>query len=506
MVATSRRRHGPGFAGPLAAAALALLLLGGCTVGPDFNPPAAPASDAYLGAGEGKAEGGGTDGKQLLALGQRVSGAWWDLFASPELDEVLRQAIAGNRDLAAARASLAQAAEAVLQASGAALPQIDFAAAAERQKLSFASSGLKTPSPVFNFYSAGPNLSYALDLFGGTRRLVEQQGAIAEFQGYQLAAAYLSLTGDAVAQAIAIAAARAQIKVTHDIIADDERNLDLVRRELAAGIVTQLDIEAATSQLESDRALLPPLEQQLSLARHALATLLGKPPADWAPPDFELAALRLPSDVPVSLPSELVRQRPDVLAAEAQLHAASAGIGVATAQLYPNITLSAGLGQQALAAGALFKGASNVWDIAAGLTAPLFHGGSLAAQRRGAIDAFDAALAAYQQTVLRSFAQVADLLTALQHDAQAIAAQQRALDATQASVELTRKAYGLGSVGIVQILDAERLYAQAALGHVRAVAQRHLDTAQLLVAMGGGWWDAPAAAMAPSVAVGGAPP
>jgi NodT family efflux transporter outer membrane factor (OMF) lipoprotein len=219
--------------------------------------------------------------------------------------------------------------------------------------------------------------------------------------------------------------------------------------------------------------------------------LIGRAPGDWAPPDFDLAEFTLPEELPVSLPSDLVRQRPDILAAEAQLHAASAAVGVATAQLYPNLNLTASFTQDALKPSRLFNPASSVFDVGANLLAPIFHGGALQAQKQAAVDAFDGALANYKETVLTSFGQVADVLQALVHDAELLEAERRALESAEASLRLTRTTYSYGNIGILQVLDAQRLAEQARLGYVRAQAQRYLDTVQLLTAMGGGWWDWP---------------
>lgn len=467
------------------------LLVAGCTVGPDFTAPSAPENKAY----EKKPLPELTvldknETEQHIALGKKISGDWWHLLRSSQLDQVLQQAIAGNLTLVAAQASLNQAREAVNQAAGANYPQLDFAGTAARQKLNFANSGLKGfPPAIFNFYSLGPTLNYALDVFGGIKRQIEQQQALAQFQDYQVDAAYLTLTGNAVSQSLVIASARAQIKAVESIIADDERNLELVRREYREGVIGQPDVELAASQLASDRIQLPPLRQQLDVARHALAILVGKSPADFTPPDFDLTDLTLPEELPVSLPSELVHQRPDLLAAEAQLHAASAEVGVATAQLYPNVTLTASMAQAVMTPGEFFNPMNNVWSFGAGLTAPLFHGGELEAQRRGAIAAFRGSLANYQQTVLQSFGQVADLLQGLAHDAESLNDERLALDAAESSLRLTRIAFSAGTVSTLQIIDAERLYEQALLGYTRAQAQRYIDTAQLFVAMGGGWWD-----------------
>jgi NodT family efflux transporter outer membrane factor (OMF) lipoprotein len=464
-------------------------LLAGCTVGPDFTRPAEPQDNSYTATPIDLAVSDKRETEQRLALGQKISGDWWELLRSPKLTGVLQQAIADNKNLIAAKATLAQAQEAVNQAAGGKYPQVNLAGGVSRQKPNLAAQGINQTSPIFNLYTIGPNLTLPLDLFGGITRQVEQQQAMAEFEEHQLNAAYLTLTGNAVNQAVQIASARAQIKAVESIIADDERNLKSIRTQLAVQEATRIDLESARSQLASDRTLLPPLRQQLSVARHALSVLVGKAPAEWSPPDFDLAEFALPQDLPVSLPSQLVRQRPDVLAAEAQLHSASAAIGVATAQLYPNITLSASFTQEALTTGPLFAGASSLWSIASQVTAPIFHGGSLEAQKHGAEDAFEATLATYQQTVLQSFGQVADALQALAHDAELVAGQHEALDSAQASADLTRDSYDAGNANVLQVLDAQRLLEQARLGYVRATAQRYQDTAQLFIAMGGGWWN-----------------
>ena len=319
---------------------------------------------------------------------------------------------------------------------------------------------------------------------------MEQAAALTENQRYQLAAAYLTLTGNVVTQAIAIASINMQIGAVQDIIAEDERNLRLVQLKFDAGKAARSDVLAAESQLANDRVLLPPLKQLLSRAQHALAVLIGKFPGTWSAPDFDLNELILPAELPVSVPSALVHQRPDILAAEAQLHASSAAIGVAASQLYPNITLSGSIGTQALATGNLFQASNQFWNLVASLTAPIFHGGALEAQKQAAIYAFQASAASYQQTVLTAFGQVADVLRALTDDADLIAAQKKALDITLESLSLQRLSYSAGKSDLLLLLDAERAYQQARLGYGRAKAQRFLDTALLFVAMGGGWWQA----------------
>ncbi|HUK60595.1 MAG TPA: efflux transporter outer membrane subunit [Stellaceae bacterium] len=467
----------------------AVLALGSCTVGPDFTPPTGPTESALT--PDHAAESGAGD--QHFAVGQKIAGDWWTLFHNDPLNATLEQAIAGNRTIVAARATLAASEESVAQAEAGLFPQLDLSAGPLRQHINGAPFGLKKiPAqfpPYSSIYHVGATVSYALDIWGGTRRSIESNEALAQFQDYELDAAYLTLTGNAVLEALTIAALHAETATVDSIIADDETNLRLVNTEVRAGVATQLDIETAQSQLATDRTLLPPLRQQRDAARHALAVLVGRAPGDWSPPDFDLDTLALPAELPLSLPSDLARQRPDILASEAQLHSANATIGVATAQLYPNITLTGSLTQQAVTIDTLFHGASDVWTIGAGLAYPLFHGGALEAQKRRAVDNFNAALATYEQTVLTSFQQVADALDALEHDAEQLAEQQRALSAAEASLDLTRRAYTLGSVGIVQVLDAQRQLEQARLGFVRARAQRYLDTAQLFVSLGGAWWD-----------------
>lgn len=465
-------------------------LLAGCVAGPDFIPPAAPQIATYTSAiaAPHLAPGMG-EPVQRLAVGQTMPEDWWQLFRSPILDDVVRQAIVGSPTIESATARLAEAQQAVLQVRGAYYPQLDGTASAERQKgPPFALGILPTHHlPTYNLLSVGPTVSFVPDVFGLTARRVEQQEAQAHNQVYQLAAAQLAVTGNAVTEALTIASVRLQRDAVKEMIADDEKNLALVQQRFEAGKVNRTELLIAEAQLANDRTPLPPLDQQLAAAEDALAILIGKSPAEWTPPAFRLADFTLPADLPVSLPSALVQRRPDILAAEAQLHASSAAIGVSTAQMYPSFPLSASVGTAALATTSLLEGSSVVWTLAAGLTAPIFHGGALKAQKRGAIDAFRASLATYRQTVLQSFGQVADTLHALGHDAELVNAERGALDASNAALELQRVSYAAGKIDVLRLLDSERSSQQARLGYARAEAQRYLDTTQLLVAMGGGW-------------------
>ena len=468
----------------------------GCTQGPDFVPPPPPAVADYIAADEAKGEAPGPT--QLFLSGEGVTAAWWTLFQAPEIDALVAQGIAGSPTLASATARLSEAQQTLAAAVGAAGPAVDFAASATREKLNTASFGLQPnslPLPAnFNVYQVGPTARYALDIFGGARRQIEQASALAEVRRYQRDAAWQSLTGNIVTEAIWMATLRAELQAIQDIIEIDRQNLGLVRTERRSGTVPDIDVTTANSQLAADETMLPGPQQQRDVARHALAVLLGLPPADWQPPELDLSALTLPSRIPVSLPSALVHQRPDILAAEAQLHAASARIGVATARIYPDITLSASIGAAALDPAHLFNQTGLLWSIAAGLSQPVFDGGMREAERRGALASFQAAAADYREVVLQAFGQVADLLRALSHDGQMLAAEQRALDIASESKTLHKIRYSGGGSGILELLDAERQYQRARLGYIEAQSRRIRDLIQLQVAMGAGRWqvDAPA--------------
>ncbi|HEY6482179.1 MAG TPA: efflux transporter outer membrane subunit [Steroidobacteraceae bacterium] len=470
-------------------------MLAGCKAGPDFRAPALPATDRYVATPQGagtSADQAGTSAdqqssaeQQRIELGAHLSQDWWQLFQSAPLDEIVRRALAGNRTLQQAAATLAQARELAAAQAGNRYPQVGMTAGTGAQKYGAEFLGSQFKVPAFGYFAVGPTVSYVLDYTGGVARSVEEQFARAEYQHQQLNAAYLSVTGTAVAQALRVALLREQIATIESLLADDRQNLQLVRTAYEAGSVARVDTVSAESQLASDETLLPPLRQQLDLARHALAVILGQDPAQALPADLDLAAVVLPQQLPVSLPSELVRHRPDILASEAQLHAATAAVGVADANLYPHITLTASGGQQSTTLSHLFDGASSTWSVAGSLVGPLFDGGTLRAQKRAAVDALQASAADYEQTVLVAFGQVADSLQALQHDAEELEAQAHAQQAAGDNVELTRRSYNEGNVGVLQVLDAERLYQNARLGYVRARGQRYLDTAQLFLALGG---------------------
>jgi NodT family efflux transporter outer membrane factor (OMF) lipoprotein len=478
-----------------AACGLAAALLCGCTVGPNFHRPAAPAATAYRPAGESapvgttaaaaqrRAPAAGAYAQQIR-LGAPVTPEWWTLFRSPQLDALMRRAVADNRDLAAAKATLAQARELVAAQSGQLYPQIGLQAGTGRQKYGAEFLGTFAVAP-FTYEAVGASVHYTLDYDGAIARSIEEREALEQYQRSELDAAQLTLTGDVASEAVVIAATRGEIRAAAELLSEDRNNVELVQTAFDNGSVSKLDVLTAQSQLAGDQALLPPLYQQLAVARHALAVLLGDTPAQWSQPDLELAGIRLPRELPVSVPSQLVRRRPDILAAEAQLHAATAAVGIATANLYPQIALTATLGQQALTPAKLFNASSAAWSLIAGVTQPLFDGGTLRAQRRASLDALHASAARYQQVVLDSFDQVADLLDAVDHDAQLVAAQANARDTSQASLELARQSYQAGNSGLLQVLDAQRERQRAELGFLEAQARQYLDTIQLLLAVGG---------------------
>lgn len=458
-------------------------VLAGCKLGPDFKRPEAPNVARYTSQhlqleSDGKQE-------QQITLGDSPARDWWRLFQSAALDSVVKRALEGNRTLVAANATLAQVRELANAQAGSLYPQLAMTGGIGRQRYGAQFLGSFTPPPPFTYYALGPTVSYALDYTGGTARSVEQQYALAEYQRQQLNAAYLMVTGNTVLQSVRIAQLQGEIATVEAILEEDRQNKQLVEVAFEAGSVSRVDVVSAESQLASDATLLPTLRQELSVARHALAVVMGQLPAESGPLEFELSQFTLPGRLPVTLPSELVHRRPDILASEAQLHAATAAVGVAASNLYPHIVLSGTFGLQSTALGNLFEGGSTAYGATGSLTAPLFNGGTLRAQKRAAVDALQASAANYQHTVLNAFGQVADSLEALDHDAEQLDAQAHAQDAARENVDLTRKSYNEGNVGVLQVLDAERLYQNARLGYVRAQAQRYMDTVQLFLALGG---------------------
>jgi NodT family efflux transporter outer membrane factor (OMF) lipoprotein len=464
--------------------AMAATTLTACAMGPDFQRPDVPAVDRY---GVTPAPTTiGTEGvqSQQLQQGAEVPTDWWTAFHSPALNEAVEQALAHNQTLLAARASVEQAQALVEARTGARYPQIDLDASFGRQKLGSRFLGTFPKPPPFTFYAFGPAVSYTLDYTGGVKRSVEQQRALADYQVREGQAAQISVAGNVVMQALMVAARQTEIDTMEELLDNDRKNVDMIQAAFDAGSVSKVDVLIAQSQLANDETLLPPVKRELNAARNALAVLMGQPPA-LSQAGFQLKNFQLPQQLPLTLPSELVRRRPDILAAESQLHAATAAVGVATANLYPRITLTAGFSQESVDTSTLFDAENSAWNIIGGLTAPLFDGGKLRAEKRAALSALSVQAARYQQVVLESFAQVADALDAAQQSSDQFAAQTKALNVAQQNLELTRESFNEGFANVLQVLDSERLYQQARLGYVRSQAQRLADTAQLFVALGG---------------------
>ncbi len=478
-------------------AAAPVLLVAGCAVGPDFQAPPAPADVTYTASPQptrtvaADMPGDLPNGHaQTLDTAADVPAQWWRLFRSPALDETIRAALTASPTLAQAQARLREAQENLAARTGATRwPSVDAKLNATRQQVNFESLGITAiPSPgPFTLYGATVQVSYALDLFGDQRRELEGLQAAVDYQRYELEAARLTLAANIATVAIREAGLRAQLADAVAMADAQQRQLGIMEARLARGGVARVDVQRQRAELAQTQVLIPGLSQQLDATRHQLAVYTGQPPASAALPEFRLDDLHLPETLPLNLPSTLAQRRPDIRAAQALLHQASANIGVATANLYPQLTLTASGGSQALAARDLFQ-SLNVWSLAAGLVQPVFRGGELMARKRAAEAAYEQSLAAYQQAVLQGLQNVADTLRALEADAGTL--QARADNARQASatLEIVSAQYRLGGVSQLAVLDAQRQSRQASLDLAQATASRLADSAALLQALGGGWW------------------
>ncbi len=469
--------------------AVSLCFILGCAVGPDFERPKQPSIERYVSGATPTATIHADGQAQHIEEGAKIASDWWRLFNSPKLDAVMKEAIANNQNLQAAQASLRQSQDTLRAGYGVFYPQVNAGFEASRQKTSSAATGGNTPSGIFNLFTLSGTVSYALDVFGGERRAIESLGAQVDFQHALVQATYITLTGNVVNAVIARAAYQEQINATEELIRLQQDQVRITEVQANSGTVPYVNVLSLQSQLASLEATLPPLRQKISQTEHVLATLAGRTPAEWTPQEVSLADLTLPGELPLSLPSQFVRQRPDILAAEAQLHSSSAEIGVATAALFPSFTLNGAYGVGSNTSNNLFNSNSSFWNLGANVSAPLFRGGTLWYGRQAALDAYQLALANYRQTVLGAFAQVADTLRALEHDAELVDAQSRALNAAGEALRLIQANYQAGSANYIQVLVADGQYQQAKIGHLQAVAQRYQDTAALFVALGGGWWN-----------------
>jgi NodT family efflux transporter outer membrane factor (OMF) lipoprotein len=480
------------FASKAAGMALSLVALAACAVGPDFAPPPAPPVSGYTPEtppAPTAAADVAAGAAQKFIVGHDIPGEWWKVFHSKEINALVAEALHANPSLQAAQAALWQAKENLYAQAGRLLPNVDANGSATRQQFSPAEFGLPGGPETFNLYQATVNVSYTPDVFGGLRRQIEAGAALAEYQRFELEATYLTLTANVVTAAIAEASLRAQIEATQDIIKAESDQLAVVRNQFEAGAATRADVLTQESEVATTQATLPPLQKQLQQQRHVLLALIGRFPSEDRGDHVRLSSLRLPTALPVSVPSRLVEQRPDVRAAQAQLHQASAQIGVAVANRLPQFSLTAAYGTAALTPATLFSPATAIWSIAGAGTQPIFHGFALLHQERAARAAYAMADAQYRNTVLTAFQNVSDVLRALQLDASTLKAQQHAVRAASDTFDLTRGQYRLGAVSYLILLNAERGYQQARLSLVQAQAARFADTAALFQALGGGWWN-----------------
>jgi len=470
-----------------------LLCAGGCVVGPDYERPAAPKVSSYtaqplettpavtnLGGGEA----------QRFVEGLDIPGQWWEAFHSQPLNDLIQRSLTNNPDLKAAQAALVSAHEMVVAQRGAYYPSVTGSFTASHQKQSV----LIAPTPnanIFEYSLYTPQLavSYTPDVFGLNRRTVESSQAQAEGTRYQMVATYLTLTANVVAAAIQEASLRAQIDTTRQLIGISSNMIDIVQFQFSKGYASGVDLAAQQSLLAQMKAALPPLLKQLAQQDDLLAVLAGDYPGLRQGDAFDLSKLKLPEQLPVTLPLKLVEQRPDVLQAEENLHAASAAIGIAAANRLPNITLSANAGSTALSLDKLFADGSGFWAVEGSIAQPIFEGGTLLHRERSAKALYTQAAQQYRSTVLTACQNVADTLNALQQDAAALKTAADAADAAKQTLDLARQQYQVGYAGFLPSLTAEQAYQQAEFALVQAQANRFTDTAALFQALGGGWWN-----------------
>ncbi len=468
----------------------AMALAAGACVGPNFHRPARPPVRGYtsepLPAATASAPGVGGAAQRFLE-NQDVPRNWWTRFGSDELDALVTEALRASPDVASAQAALRQAQENTAAQRGSYFPAVQgqFDGSRNRDATGVVQPTLQSGTPLYNLFTPQVTVNYVPDIFGANRRAVESLAAQAEAARFQLDATYLTLTANVVTAAIQEAGLRAQIEGTQKVVELERESLAVLRRELELGAIAEADVYAQDAALAQLEGTLPPLQKQLEQTRDQLAALTGRLPADLPPVRFTLDQLVLPADLPIGVPSELVERRPDVRAAEAQLHAATAQVGVAIANLLPQVTITGDLGSTATFFGDLFKPGTGFWSIGANVTQTLFQGGTLLHRKRAADAALDQAGAAYKSSVLTAFQNVADALHALAADADALAAAGRAEDAAHKSLGVAHHQLELGSVGYLALVNSEQTYTQAVVTLAQARTNRYTDTAALFQALGG---------------------
>jgi len=473
-------------------AAVTALLAAGCAVGPNFKQPAAPEVSRYTASPvEPTVSTDGVSGgeAQRFVPGADISSDWWTLFHSAPLNDLIDHSLANNPDLQAAQAALLAAREGVLAQRGVYYPSVSGEFSATRQGQSgVIAPTLASNALAYNLFTPEVTVSYVPDVFGLNRRTVESAQAQAEAVRFQMIATYNTLTANVVVTAIQQGSVRLQIEATQQLVDIETQILQILRYRFEKGYANGLDVAAQESQLAQVEVTLPPLEKQAAQLRDLMATLAGEFPTQAPAGNFELTSLQLPEDLPVSVPADLVRQRPDVRQAEADLHDASAKIGIARANRLPNITLTASTGSSAAAINQLFATGTAFWSVGADLTAPIFQGGALLHQERAAKAAYVQAAAQYRSTVLAACQNVADTLAALSADADELKAAAMAADAAKTALDLAERQWKDGYAGYVELLSAQQAYQQARINLVQARASRYADTAALFQALGGGWW------------------
>ncbi|WGS46414.1 efflux transporter outer membrane subunit [Burkholderia sp. JSH-S8] len=476
-----------------ACVASVVALVSGCAVGPDFDTPAPPSTQSYTrGAPTATtvSAGGAAGNPQTFTTAGHAMPHWWTQFGSEPLNRLVDDALRRSPTVDAARAKLDEARQNyVAQAGATQWPSVDAKLSGTREQVDTTAFGLpaNVPSPgPFTLYNASVSVSYVLDVFGGNRRALEALRAQVDYQSYELEAARLTLAGNVVATVVRRASLARQVALTQQLADAQARQLRIVEARQAAGGVSVADVHAQRTLLAQTQASLPPLAAQRAQADHRLAILIGVPPAEADLPDMPLDALALPGTLPVTLPSTLARERPDIRAAEALLHQASANVGVAAANLYPRFAISAGAGSERTRIADIVNGL-NIWNVGLSLTQPLFHGGELRAKKHAAEAAYDAAFADYRQTVLQALQQVADAMRAVEQDAETLRSRDEAAREADASNAISAARYAAGGLSEFGLLDAQRQALQTALDRTRAQADRLADTAALFQALGGSW-------------------
>jgi NodT family efflux transporter outer membrane factor (OMF) lipoprotein len=471
----------------------ASLPFAGCAVGPNFKKPTAPNVAGYLptqpstttnvpNISSGEA--------QQFVQNRDIPGDWWTLFHSEALNDLIERALKANPDLKAAQAALVVARENMLAQRGGYYPTVSAGFTASRQKTSEAITPVPNSNAFdFSLYTPQVSVSFVPDVFGLNRRTVESLRATEQQARFALAATHITLSSNVAAAAIQEAALRGQIDATRQLIAINTAMLQILREQYAQGYVAQLEVATQESQLAQVAATLPPLLKELAQQRNVLTQLAGGLPSDELPAEFEFSSFQLPQELPMSLPSQLVQQRPDVLQAEENLHAASAQVGIATANRLPSFNLTADAGSMALAFSQMFSSGTGLWTLAAGVTQPVFGGGTLRHRQRAAEAGLTQAQEQYRSVVLTAFHNVADTLNALQEDGEALKAAAAAREAAGTTLAQTQNQFQAGYTSYLALLSAEQTYQQAAINLVQAQSNRYADTAALFQALGGGWWN-----------------